>query len=199
MAILRAGVMGTSSATPGGYAMGAATDNVHLRCPRGAIARLAGHASSWTTEAVYRRELLPVLTIGAEVVDTIFKQKQPSERIGAINQRGQRPFRRLLQLWRARLPPRPGRRCPPASRGASLAGANTCQEVLSACRCHKSRDRAMMASSSRTSSFSACASTPVNVASEMSAPCRARPAVSDCRLKGVVLKKVERWPCPTAE
>jgi hypothetical protein len=62
MAILRAGVMGTSSATPGGYAMGAATDNVHLRCPRGAIARLAGHASSWTTEAVYP----PRTTAGAD-------------------------------------------------------------------------------------------------------------------------------------
>jgi integrase len=37
------------------------------------IARLAGHASSRTTEVVYRRELRPVLTTGAEVMDTIFK------------------------------------------------------------------------------------------------------------------------------
>ena len=32
------------------------------------IARLAGHASSRTTEVVYRRELRPVITTGAEVM-----------------------------------------------------------------------------------------------------------------------------------
>jgi integrase len=37
------------------------------------IARLAGHSSSRTTEVIYRRELRPVLTTGAEVMDTIFK------------------------------------------------------------------------------------------------------------------------------
>ncbi len=37
------------------------------------IARLAGHSSSRTTEVVYRRELRPVLTTGAEVMDKIFK------------------------------------------------------------------------------------------------------------------------------
>ena len=37
------------------------------------IARLAGHASSRTTEVVYRRELRPVLTTGAEAVDRLFK------------------------------------------------------------------------------------------------------------------------------
>jgi integrase len=37
------------------------------------IARLAGHASSHTTEVVYRRELRPILTTGAEIMDTIFK------------------------------------------------------------------------------------------------------------------------------
>ena len=31
------------------------------------IARLAGHASSRTTEVVYRRELRPVITTGAEI------------------------------------------------------------------------------------------------------------------------------------
>jgi integrase len=36
------------------------------------IARLAGHSSSRTTEVVYRRELRPVLTTGAEVMDTLF-------------------------------------------------------------------------------------------------------------------------------
>jgi integrase len=36
------------------------------------IARLVGHASTRTTEIVYRRELRPVLTTGAEIMDTIF-------------------------------------------------------------------------------------------------------------------------------
>ena len=43
------------------------------------IARLAGHASSRTTEVVYRRELRPVITTGAEIMDQIF---QPKERRG---------------------------------------------------------------------------------------------------------------------
>ena len=37
------------------------------------IARLAGHSSSRTTEVVYRRELRPVLTTGAEAMDRHFK------------------------------------------------------------------------------------------------------------------------------
>jgi integrase len=44
------------------------------------IARLAGHASSRTTEVVYRRELRPVITTGAEIMDQIF---QPKQRQGA--------------------------------------------------------------------------------------------------------------------
>jgi integrase len=36
------------------------------------IARLAGHSSSRTTEVVYRRELRPVITTGAEAMDKIF-------------------------------------------------------------------------------------------------------------------------------
>jgi integrase len=36
------------------------------------IARLAGHSTTRTTELVYRRELRPVLTSGAEVMDAIF-------------------------------------------------------------------------------------------------------------------------------
>jgi len=35
------------------------------------IARLAGHTSARTTETVYRRELRPILTTGAEIMDTI--------------------------------------------------------------------------------------------------------------------------------
>jgi integrase len=37
------------------------------------IARLAGHSSSRTTEVVYRRELRPVLTTGAEAMDRLFR------------------------------------------------------------------------------------------------------------------------------
>ena len=40
------------------------------------IARLAGHASSRTTEVIYRRELRPVIATGAEVMDQIFRPKQ---------------------------------------------------------------------------------------------------------------------------
>jgi integrase len=36
------------------------------------IDRLAGHASTRTTEVVYRRELRPVITTGAEVMDEVF-------------------------------------------------------------------------------------------------------------------------------
>jgi integrase len=36
------------------------------------IARLAGHASTRTTEVVYRRELRPVITTGAEIMDDVF-------------------------------------------------------------------------------------------------------------------------------
>jgi integrase len=37
------------------------------------IARLAGHSSTRTTEVIYRRELRPVLTRGAEAMDIIFE------------------------------------------------------------------------------------------------------------------------------
>ena len=50
-----------------------------LQCAGGAreeIARLAGHARSRTTEVVYRRELRPVITTGAEVMDQTFQPKQ---------------------------------------------------------------------------------------------------------------------------
>jgi len=36
------------------------------------IARLAGHASTRTTEIVYRRELRPGITTGAEIMDELF-------------------------------------------------------------------------------------------------------------------------------
>ena len=40
------------------------------------IARLVGHASSRTTETVYRYELRPVITTGADVMDKIFTAAQ---------------------------------------------------------------------------------------------------------------------------
>ena len=36
------------------------------------IARLVGHTSTRTTEVVYRRELRPVITTGAQIMDEIF-------------------------------------------------------------------------------------------------------------------------------
>jgi integrase len=45
----------------------------HQGVPVEEIARLAGHASSRTTEVIYRRELRPVITTGAEVMDQIFR------------------------------------------------------------------------------------------------------------------------------
>jgi hypothetical protein len=36
------------------------------------IARLAGHSSSRTTEVVYRPELRPVITTGADAMDKMF-------------------------------------------------------------------------------------------------------------------------------
>jgi integrase len=38
------------------------------------IAHLAGHASTRTTEVVYRRELRPVITTGAEIMDEVFRR-----------------------------------------------------------------------------------------------------------------------------
>jgi integrase len=38
------------------------------------IARLVGHSSTRTTEVVYRRELRPVITTGAEIMDEIFAE-----------------------------------------------------------------------------------------------------------------------------
>jgi integrase len=48
------------------------------------IARLAGHSNTRTTEVVYRRELRPVLTTGAEAMDRLFRR--PSVRVGSARQ-----------------------------------------------------------------------------------------------------------------
>jgi integrase len=49
------------------------------------IARLAGHANTRTTEVVYRRELRPVLTTGAEAMDRLFQSAS------APTSKGRRP------------------------------------------------------------------------------------------------------------
>jgi hypothetical protein len=41
------------------------------------IARLVGHSSTRTNEVVYRRELRPVLTTEAEIMDEIFAGQTP--------------------------------------------------------------------------------------------------------------------------
>jgi integrase len=46
----------------------------HRGVPIEEIARLVGHASTRTTEIVYRRELRPVITTGAEIMDELFKE-----------------------------------------------------------------------------------------------------------------------------
>jgi integrase len=50
------------------------------------IARLAGHSNTRTTEVVYRRELRPVLTAGAEAMDKLF----PSSSVPAHSGRRRR-------------------------------------------------------------------------------------------------------------
>jgi hypothetical protein len=37
------------------------------------IARLVGHSSTRTTEVIYRKELRPVITTGAEVMDDLLR------------------------------------------------------------------------------------------------------------------------------
>jgi hypothetical protein len=53
------------------------------------IARLAGHSNTRTTEVVYRRELRPVLTTGAEAMDKLFRA--PSGRAASPRRRYKNP------------------------------------------------------------------------------------------------------------
>lgn len=48
------------------------------------IARIAGHASTRTTEVVYRRELRPVIIEGAQTVDRLLGQAALSPRISRL-------------------------------------------------------------------------------------------------------------------
>jgi hypothetical protein len=85
-------------------------------------------------------------------------------------------------------------------------GAKTRQVVSSACRCHESRDRAVMASSSGASSVPACAHVPASVAGEMSAPCLPRPVTREFMLrpaayrstKSIAMNALEKRPLPIA-
>ena len=47
--------------------------------PLETIALLVGHSSQATTEAVYRKQLRPVITQGAEAMDDIFAEEQEGE------------------------------------------------------------------------------------------------------------------------
>jgi integrase len=53
------------------------------------IARLAGHSNTRTTEVVYRRELRPVLTTGAEAMDKLFRS--PPAKTNHTHRRGESP------------------------------------------------------------------------------------------------------------
>jgi integrase len=48
--------------------------SAHGQVPVEEIARLAGHSDTRTTETVYRHELRPVITTGAEVMDRLFDE-----------------------------------------------------------------------------------------------------------------------------
>jgi integrase len=52
--------------------------------PVAEIARIAGHSSTRTTEVVYRRELRPILTTGAEAMDRLSTPVRPNLRGGAV-------------------------------------------------------------------------------------------------------------------
>lgn len=45
------------------------------------IARLVGHSTTATTETVYRKELRPVFSTGAEVMDNVFKIGRSTDHI----------------------------------------------------------------------------------------------------------------------
>ena len=74
------------------------------------IARVAGHKQTSTTELVYRRELRPVITTGAEVMDKVFSHqseraiplpvsKLPRRRGGVRAAAGQRGADGAVRLW----------------------------------------------------------------------------------------------------
>jgi integrase len=56
--------------------------------PLETIALLVGHSSQATTEAVYRKQLRPVITKGAEAMDDIFADDQEGEEAEAQEEGG---------------------------------------------------------------------------------------------------------------
>src|SRR5512133_2477633 len=93
--------------------------------------------------------------------------------------------------------------CPP---WLSSRGAKTRQVVSSACRCQESRDRAVIASATGTSSAPAWAHAPASVAAEISAPCRARPVTREFMLRpdtyrsvnSIAMNPLDNRPLPIA-
>ena len=72
----------------------------HSGVPVEEIARLAGHSSSRTTEVVYRRELRPILTTGAEAVDRLFSTRASLPRLGrCARATGVRPRPQHGRTW----------------------------------------------------------------------------------------------------
>ena len=69
-------------------------------------------------------------------------------------------------------------------------GARTRHVVSSACRCHDPRDRAVIASSSGTSSAPACAQAPASVPRETSAPSQPSPVTSEFMLRPATNRSV---------
>jgi hypothetical protein len=74
-------VPGDHAGRRAGHRVGAARDAAYVRVaatssargvPVEAIALLAGHNQTSTTELVYRHQIVPALTRGAEVMDQIF-------------------------------------------------------------------------------------------------------------------------------
>jgi Phage integrase family len=80
------------------------------------IARLAGHATTRTTEIVYRRELRPVITTGAEIMDQLFTGNLASAPVRGAAKDPDQPAAGPWLPDRNPLP-RPGRRWPPSRSG----------------------------------------------------------------------------------
>jgi len=80
------------------------------------IARPAGHATTRTTEIVYRRELRPVITTGAEIMDQLFTANLASR---ADPRAAKDPDQPAAGPWLPDRNPlsRPGRRWPPSRPG----------------------------------------------------------------------------------
>jgi hypothetical protein len=56
------------------------------------IARVAGHRQTSTTELVYRRELRPVITTGAELMDKVFPVSAEDDAVAELADASPRPL-----------------------------------------------------------------------------------------------------------